>query len=50
LRLVKRPGITVREIATELGVDRTGLYRSVHKLEQEGAVSKRGAALQPTSR
>jgi hypothetical protein len=50
LRLVKqRPGITVSEIATELGVDATGLYRPVHKLEQDGAIIKRGVALQPTS-
>jgi MarR family len=51
LRLVNQhPGITVREIATELGVDATGLYRPVHKLEQQGAISKQGAALQPTDR
>lgn len=51
LRLVnQRPGITVREIAKELGVDATGLYRPVHKLDQEGAISKQGAALQPTGR
>ena len=50
LRLVKqRPGITVSEIAKELGVDATGLYRPVHKLEQDGAIVKRGVALQPTS-
>jgi MarR family len=48
LRLVKeRPGITVRQIAKEIGVDPTGLYRPVHKLEQEGAISKQGAGLQP---
>lgn len=45
MRLVNsRPGITVPEIANELGVDPTGLYRPVHKLEQEGAISKRGRA------
>ena len=50
LRLVKqRPGITVSEIAKELGVDATGLYRPVRKLEQDGAIIKRGVALQPTS-
>jgi uncharacterized membrane protein len=50
LRLVKqRPGITVSEIAKELGVDATGLYRPVHKLEQDGAIIKRGVALTPTS-
>ena len=51
LRLVKeRPGITVSEIAKELGVDATGLYRPVHRLEQEGAISKQGPALQPSGR
>jgi MarR family len=51
LRLVnQQPGITVREIASALGVDATGLYRPVHRLEQRGAISKRGAALQPTGR
>jgi MarR family len=50
LRLVnERPGISVSEIAKELGVDATGLYRPVHKLEQQGAITKHGAALQPTS-
>ena len=50
LRLVKqRPGITVSEIAKELGVDATGLYRPVHKLERDGAIIKRGVRLQPTS-
>ena len=51
LRLVEqRPGITVSQIAEELGIDATGLYRAVHKLEHEGAISKRGTALQPTGR
>lgn len=49
LRLVsERPGITVSEIAKELGVDATGLYRPVHRLEQEGAITKQGAVLQPS--
>jgi hypothetical protein len=48
LRLAKeRPGITVRQIAKEIGVDPTGLYPPMHKLEQEGAISKQGAGLQP---
>ncbi|HEX5925044.1 MAG TPA: helix-turn-helix domain-containing protein [Baekduia sp.] len=50
LRLVnERPGVTVSEIAKQLGVDATGLYRPVHKLEQQGAITKQGAALQPTN-
>jgi DNA-binding NarL/FixJ family response regulator len=51
LRLVsERPGITVRQIAEELEVDATGLYRPVHRLDQEGAFSKRGTALHPAGR
>jgi transposase len=42
-----RPGITVREIGTELGVDPTSLYRIVHRLEADGAVKKRGRELLP---
>ena len=48
LAMVKaRPGITVREIGTELGVDPTSLYRIVHRLEKDGAVKKRGRELLP---
>lgn len=42
-----RPGITVREIGTELGVDPTSLYRVVHRLERDGALQKRGRELLP---
>ena len=48
LEMVKaRPGITVREIGTELGVDPTSLYRIVHRLEADGALRKRGRELLP---
>jgi Homeodomain-like domain len=48
LAMVKsRPGITVREAGTELGVDPTSLYRIVHRLEQDGALQKRGRELLP---
>ena len=48
LAMVKeRPGITVREVGTELGVDPTSLYRIVHRLEQEGELQKRGRELLP---
>ena len=48
LAIVKdRPGITVREVGTELGVDPTSLYRIVHRLEEDGAVRKRGRELLP---
>jgi phage terminase small subunit len=42
-----RPGITVREVGTELGVDPTSRYRIVHQLEQDGALQKRGRELLP---
>jgi CRP-like cAMP-binding protein len=48
LAMVKeRPGITVRDVGTELGVDPTSLYRIVHRLEQDGALQKRGRELLP---
>jgi Winged helix-turn-helix DNA-binding len=48
LRLVsEKPGITVREIGERLGVDATGLYRVVKRLEDEGRVRKDGVRLQP---
>ena len=51
LRLIRdRPGITVKEIATKLGVDATNLYRHVHKLQQDPLITKHGTALQPNSR
>jgi predicted transcriptional regulator len=51
LRLIQdRPGITVKEIATELDVDATNLYRHVHQLQHDGLITKQGTALQPTSR
>ena len=48
LALVReKPGTSVPEIARELGVDPTGLYRVVRKLEQEGALMKEGTSLRP---
>ena len=48
LELVRnRPGITVREAGTELGVDPTGLYRVVSRLEKSGDVRKNGRQLEP---
>ncbi len=50
LELVRsRPGITVREAGTELGVDPTGLYRVVSRLEKSGDVRKNGRQLEPAS-
>jgi len=44
-----RPGITVAEVARELGVDATGLYRVVRRLEQRGQVRKDGTGLHPVA-
>ena len=50
LELVRgRPGITVREVGNELGVDPTGLYRVVGRLEQRGELRKKGRNLQPAT-
>jgi hypothetical protein len=49
LSMVKaRPGITVREVGSELGVDPTSLYRIVHRLEKDGALQKSGRELRPS--
>jgi DNA-binding MarR family transcriptional regulator len=45
--VTKQPGITVRGIGTQLGVDPTSLYRSVRALENEGLIVKRDAELHP---
>jgi transcriptional regulator with GAF, ATPase, and Fis domain len=48
LALVReRPGITVADAGKALGVDPTGLYRVVRRLEQRGEVLKSGRNLQP---
>jgi transcriptional regulator with GAF, ATPase, and Fis domain len=50
LELVRnRPGVSVREAATELGVDPTGLYRVVRRLEESGDVRKNGRQLEPAA-
>jgi len=50
LELVRtRPGITVAEAGKALGVDPTGLYRVVQRLQERGDLVKNGRALQPTS-
>jgi hypothetical protein len=45
--VTEQPGITVAEIGKRLGVDATGLYRPVHRLEQQGKLRKSGRELQP---
>ena len=48
LELVRnKPGISVRDAATELGIDPTGLYRVVRRLEDSGEVRKNGRQLEP---
>jgi transcriptional regulator of acetoin/glycerol metabolism len=42
-----QPGITVGQIAKQLGVDATALYRAVRKLTTDGAITKRGLQLHP---
>jgi DNA-binding NarL/FixJ family response regulator len=50
LRLINdHPGITVKEIATELDVDATNLYRHVRKLQQDDLITKHGTALRSSS-
>ena len=50
LRLVnERPGISVPELGKELGVDPTGLYQIVRRLEGRGAIRKDGRQLQPVA-
>jgi hypothetical protein len=50
LRLVsERPGISVAEIAKELGVDATGLYGVVRRLQAKGQIRKDGSALRPVA-
>ena len=44
----ERPGITVREIAQEPGVEPPGRYRVVRRLQQTGQITKPGVRLHPT--
>jgi DNA invertase Pin-like site-specific DNA recombinase len=46
--IAANPGITVAELGKRLKVDPTGLYRPVHRLEQEGRLRKTGTKLEPT--
>ncbi len=47
LRLVsERPGITVSELADEMGIGTTYLYRVMPRLEREGKVRKSGTGYQ----
>jgi sugar-specific transcriptional regulator TrmB len=46
-RVTAQPGVTIREISREMGVDPTSLYRPVRQLEAEGAIRKEGPRLHP---
>jgi transposase-like protein len=43
----RRPGRTVAQLAAELDVDRTALYRVIRRLEADGRVVKEGATVRP---
>jgi Winged helix-turn-helix DNA-binding len=45
--IAARPGITVREMSEEMGVDAPQIYRVVRKLQSEGRIKKEGARLSP---
>jgi hypothetical protein len=45
--VTERPGITVQEAATELGVDPTGLYTIVRRLQSRYQIIKNEPALEP---
>jgi uncharacterized membrane protein len=50
IRLVAaQPGITVAQVGKELGVDPTGLYRVVRRLQASGYIRKQGVALKPAA-
>jgi hypothetical protein len=49
VRAIKdQPGVTVREIGQQLGVDPTGLYRVVNKLQSDGIVKRKAGKLELT--
>lgn len=45
-----RPGVTVAEAATELGVSATALYPTLRRLEERGELVKRGRGLHPPAK
>ncbi|WP_354697303.1 hypothetical protein DSM112329_02926 [Paraconexibacter sp. AEG42_29] len=47
--VAQTPGVTVKDLGTQLGVDATGLYHPVRKLVADGALRKDGAKLHPVS-
>jgi winged helix-turn-helix DNA-binding protein len=50
IRIVtEQPGITVAQVGKELGVDPTGLYRVVRRLQAAGRIRKQGLGLKPAA-
>lgn len=47
--IARRPGITVKEIAGELGIKPNYLYRVLPALEKEGKVTKQGTGYVPAA-
>lgn len=45
----RRPGITVKEIAAEMGIKPNYLYRVLPALEQQGKVTKQGTGYVPAT-
>lgn len=45
--VARRPGISVKELGAEVGVEPTSLYRVVKQLEGDGKLTKRGRELHP---
>jgi len=48
--IARRPGVTVPELAEELGIGPTYLYKLLPALEREGRVRKQGVGYQPVDR
>lgn len=45
--VAQNPGMTVKDVGAEVGVDPTSLYRVVKQLESDGKLEKRGRELHP---
>lgn len=45
--VAQNPGMTVKDVGAEVGVDPTSLYRVVKQLESAGKLEKRGRELHP---
>jgi DNA-binding MarR family transcriptional regulator len=41
----QRPGIRIKQIGDELGIDPTGVYRPIRQLQQRRAITRPGTRL-----